>query len=160
MSQSSSQILIRHIEAHETHALRQEILRPAQRLEEMVFDFDEAPETVHFGAFVGETGPMGVASIYQRPAEAKWGAAHPLICSLGAWQLRGMATQTGIRGSGAGGELLQRCLAHATSRGGRVFWCNARTTVTGFYERYGLLRFGEPYDVPHAGPHAFMFTPL
>lgn len=160
MSQSNIPVVIKEIKAHETHALRQEILRPSQRIEEMVFDFDEAQETVHFGAFVGEKGPAGIASIYRRPAEAKWGGAHPLVCSVDAWQLRGMATQASIRGSGAGGILLEKCLAHAKSRGGKVLWCNARTTVTGFYERYGLVRFGEPYEVPMAGPHAFMFVPL
>jgi L-Ala-D/L-Glu epimerase len=72
-----------------------------------------------------------------------------------------MATDPRYRGCGAGGALVESCLAHAAricgigARG--VFWCNARTNVQGFYERYGLRMAGQPYDIPTVGPHIFMW---
>jgi len=151
-----------------TRPLRQRVLRPHQRVEDLFFDGDDDVATMHFGAFLNVDSPgalpvqepIGIASMYNKPAPEKWAAAGRGITGPAAWQLRGMATSPEHRGTGAGGLLLQACLAWAREHQGSIFWCNARVGVRGFYERYGLAVHGEPYDMPGIGPHVFMWLPL
>jgi predicted GNAT family N-acyltransferase len=67
-----------------------------------------------------------------------------------------MATLPSQRGRGLGAELLASCLTHAREHGGRRVWCNARTPVLGFYERFGFAADGEEFDIPDLGPHVVM----
>ncbi|MBI1189791.1 MAG: GNAT family N-acetyltransferase [Tepidisphaera sp.] len=143
---------VRRVEAERTWALRQRILRPQQTVAEMNFpgDFDET--TAHFGGFVGEE-LLGVASVYLK-ANAMFEAARR------QWQLRGMATADAGRGCGLGGLILDACLSHARDSGGGLLWCNARTPVLGFYERYGLRVVSEEFTPPGLGPHRVMVVDL
>ena len=34
-----------------------------------------------------------------------------------------------------------------------IFWCNARVTAFGFYEKMGFTILGEAFDIPNLGPH-------
>ncbi len=152
--------MIRPVTHLETRPLRRKVLRPHQQEHELFFPGDDAPDTVHFGAFSGGGGLVGVASVYRKPAEPSRAEVAPHLVGPNAWQLRGMATDPSVRGAGFGGQLLEACLHHARDRGGLAFWCNARTTVLAFYERYGLTVVGEPYDLPGIGPHVWMWRSL
>ncbi len=124
--------------------LRHLLLRPHQPPEELVYPGDDAPDTLHLGAFEGDR-LVGIASICR---EAPPGADEP-----DAWRIRGMATVPELRGAGVGGRLLEECVAHARSRGAVMVWCNGRVGAVAFYERHGFEAVRGPFDVPPIGPH-------
>ena len=135
---------IRAVEAADVRELRRALLRPHQKVEELVYPGDDHPQALHLGGF--RHGKMvGIVSITPRPL--------PGHSERAAWQLRGMAVDHGHRGYGLGGMLLHRCLEHAVAHGGRLVWCNARAGAFGFYERYGFHRDGDPFELPDTGPH-------
>ena len=135
----------------EVRVLRQRLLRPHQRAQELVFDGDDDPDTLHAGAFRGDR-LVAVASIARDVSDDAPGP--------NAWRVRGMATEDRDRGTGLGRAVLGRCLEHARERGGRVVWCNARTGAIGFYERLGFEVVSEVFDVPVIGPHVRMARPI
>lgn len=135
------------IVAAATRPVRRAILRPTQAEHELVYPGDDAPDTLHAGAFEEER-LVGIASIYR---EARAGSN-----DAGAWRLRGMATLPDVRGRGYGAALLRLCIEYAAARGGRVAWCNARTSAAGFYEALGFVREGEAFELPGIGPHFVM----
>ena len=142
---------IRPIASADTHALRHSLLRPHRTLAEMDYPGDNAPETLHLGAFLGDRH-VGIASIYRE--------APPDTSDSGAFRLRGMATLPELRGAGVGGHLLDACLAAARDAGGSYFWCNARVRAEAFYRRHGLEPRGAVFELPGFGPHVFMDTKL
>ncbi|HEU4973883.1 MAG TPA: HAD-IA family hydrolase [Baekduia sp.] len=139
------------VDAHATWPLRQAVLRPHQRVDDMALPGDDAPGAGHFGAFDGGA-LVGVATVAPGP--------HPRDRRDGDWRVRGMATAPDVRGRGAGGLLLQACLRHVRAHGGRRVWCNARAGVVGFYRRAGFAAEGEPFDLPDIGPHRLMALEL
>lgn len=141
-------IEVRAISAAETRPLRQSVLRPTQRPDELVYAGDDDVETLHAGAFV-EGRLAGIASICREPPPGERDA--------GAWRLRGMATTPERRRSGLGRRLLDACFAHVAARGGTRVWCNARVTAADFYLAYGFVVLGEPFELPHIGPHYLMW---
>lgn len=74
-----------------------------------------------------------------------------------AWQLRGMATETGFQSKGFGGNLLV-CAESAIVKNSNVqrFWCNARVPAIPFYQKHGWKIDSEEFDIPTAGPHRKM----
>src|SRR5262249_28080160 len=142
---------IRPIAAAETRPLRRSVLRPPQTEAELVYPGDDAPATLHLGAFLGAS-LVGVASLYREPPPGESGA--------GDWRLRGMAVAPELRGTGAGARLLERCLDHARAAGGTRLWCNARTPAPGVYRRHRLVTRGDEFDIPGIGPHFFMWRAL
>lgn len=135
------------VPAEDVRVLRQCLLRPHQRVDELVYDGDDDPDTLHAGAFVGDR-LVAVASV--APDESDDAPAPK------AWRLRGMATVEDLRATGLGRAVLERCLAHAHERGALLVWCNARTGAIGFYERLGFEVVSEVFDVPVTGPHVRM----
>jgi GNAT superfamily N-acetyltransferase len=138
---------IRPISAAETRPLRQRILRPHQTEAELVHAGDDAPDTLHLGAFSGAR-LVGVASIHREPP--------PGTASDTAWRLRGMAVEASERRRGCGRSLVAACLAHAALHGGTVMWCNARIGALAFYESQGFSKLGNPFELPKIGVHYFM----
>ena len=110
---------------------------------------DDDPETFHLAARDDEGRVLGVVRFHPAPCPWRPDAGAP-------WQLRGMATDAAVRGSGAGRALVAEGLAQITARGGDLVWCNARVTAAGFYERMGFTVVTEPFEVPGIGPHVGM----
>lgn len=144
---------IRAITAGETIAIRWPVLRPGFPRESAIFDGDDAPGTLHFGAYDGGT-LVGVASIYLVPCPVNI-AAQPDASP--AWQLRGMATLPEVRGAGFGKALLDACVSAARENGAAILWCNARTSAADFYAKNGWQIVGEEFDIPTVGPHFRMW---
>ncbi|WP_407761234.1 GNAT family N-acetyltransferase [Archangium sp.] len=142
---------LRPIPAAETRYLRHVVLRPHQRPEELVYPGDDAPDTVHFGLYVGGK-QYGVASLYRE--------SQPASRATTEWRLRGMAVLAPDQGRGFGAALLQACIDHAARQGGSRLWCNARTTAAGFYRRLGFAVEGSEFELPGIGPHYVMWRPL
>jgi GNAT superfamily N-acetyltransferase len=145
------QPVIRRISAAETRPLRQAVLRPHQRVEELVYRGDDSPEAAHFGAFL-DAELVGIASVYREPPH---GEPDPR-----AWRLRGMAVVPRVQRKGIGGLLLRACIDHAKQHGATMLWFNARTPAVPFYEAHGFRIRGEEFELPDIGPHYFMWAKL
>lgn len=148
---NSDQFYIKKISAGETRNLRQLTLRQHQPAEELVYPGDDSKETVHFGLFC-EDELAGIASIYKDNMK---GNDEPE-----SWRLRGMATSEKFRGKGFGKELMETCLNHIKEHGGKLLWCNARTTAEKFYEKFGMKRKGDVFYPEDLGPHVVMVMTL
>lgn len=142
---------IRPITPEETRPIRQQVLRPHQRIEELNYPGDSDLQSLHVGAFV-DGKMVGIASVYQQPPE---GSDDPK-----AWRLRGMATVPEVRGDGYGGKLLMACIRYVAVQGGGWLWCNGRTNVAGFYQRYGFQIEGDVVEIPGTGPHYYLWRPV
>jgi predicted GNAT family N-acyltransferase len=139
-------VTVDEVPAAETYDLRGSVLRPDGG--EITWAGDEDPATFHLAARSDDGRIVGVVRF--SPAPCPWrDAAEP-------WQLRGMATDPAVRGSGAGRALLVDGLARVAARGGDLVWCDARVTAAGFYEGHGFTVVTEPYDKPGIGPHVGM----
>jgi GNAT superfamily N-acetyltransferase len=144
------------VTADAVRPLRQAVLRPHQRPEDLVWPGDDVPGALHLGARDGGGGGgetlVGVVSIAPE--------AHPLDPRPGDWRIRGMATAPELRGRGIGAALLQACLEHARRHGGTRAWCSARTSAAGFYARAGFVTESDVFDKPGIGPHVVMSVGL
>jgi predicted GNAT family N-acyltransferase len=138
---------IKEIASSDTLNLRQMNLRREQKAEELVFPGDSDSSTVHFGIFY-EGELCGIASIYNEPMKDETNDY--------SWRLRGMATNEEVRGLGFGMELMYKCISHVKLNKGRIFWCNARTSAEGFYEKFGMKRKGEVFYPEGLGEHVVM----
>jgi GNAT superfamily N-acetyltransferase len=128
-----TKIGIRRITAAETRALRQQVLRPKQRPEEQVYPNDDAPDTLHAGAFRDGT-LVGIATVFR---DVPPGEPNPR-----AWRLRGMAVLPEMQRQGVGRALVEFCVEHIRAQGGEVLWCNGRTSARAFYESAGFRATG------------------
>ena len=125
--------------------LRQRVLRPGRPPETAYYAGDELPTTRHFAAFDGDT-LVGCATFMVSTWEGE-----------PAWQLRGMATDASVQGRGVGRTLLAAATAALTAESGvPLFWCNARTTALGFYERQGWRVTSAEFVIEGIGPHVKM----
>ena len=142
--------------------LRAAVLRPGLPLAESVYPDDE--RATHLAAIDDAGAVVGCVTVFARqwPTELAPGlpelpAPHPGV----AWQLRGMATEESVRGTGLGGRLLVAALEAARDGGADWLWCNARTHALGFYARYGFAVGEAEYPSgPHHVPHHRAWIPL
>ena len=141
---------VEEVPAEVTYALRGAVLRPNGG--EIVWAGDEDPRTFHLAARSADGAVIGVVRF--SPAPCPWREA------TAPWQLRGMATDATVRGSGAGRALVDDGLTRIAARGGDLVWCDARVTAAGFYERMGFAVVTEPFDKPGIGPHLGMVKDL
>ena len=145
-------IIVEEVPAASTRPLRHAVLRPNQPMDACIYPGDDDPKSTHFaayqGASPGEESIVGVASLYAQGLDEQ--------PEDGSWRLRGMATREQVRGKGYGSALAEACIRHVREQGGYRLWCNGRTTVLGFYSRFGFAPRGEEFDIPGLGPHYVM----
>jgi predicted GNAT family N-acyltransferase len=145
-----SSVTVDEVPAEVTYDLRGAVLRPNGG--EIIWAGDEDPATFHLAASIDDR-VVGVVRF--SPAPCPW---RPL--ARAAWQLRGMATEAAVRGSGAGRAMVEDGLRRVAERGGDVVWCDARVSAVGFYERMGFTVVTDEYDKPGIGPHVGMVVEL
>lgn len=148
MTADPTSVTVGEVAAEETYPLRQAVLRPNGG--DVVWAGDEDPATFHLAARTPDGRIVGVVRF--SPAACPWRA------SGSPWQLRGMATDATVRGSGAGRTLVAAGLDAVAARGADLLWCDARVAAVGFYERMGFEVVTEPYDKPGIGPHLGMLV--
>lgn len=125
---------IHRIHWQDTLPLRHAVLWPDRPPEFCHVEGDEG--AWHFGAFVPE-GLVSVASIYPEGRSAR---------------LRKFATAGEFQRRGIGTRMLEHILAELNDHGIERFWCDARESALGFYERFGMRPEGERFhkgDVPY-----------
>ena len=142
---------VEEVPAEVTYALRAAVLRPDGG--EIVWAGDEDPGTFHLAARDAGGPVIGVVRFSPAPCPWRSDARAP-------WQLRGMATDPAVRGSGAGRALVDDGVNRLIARGGDLLWCDARVSAAGFYERMGFAVVTEPFDKPGIGPHVGMCKDL
>lgn len=126
---------IQNITWQDTIAIRHRVLWPG---ESPAFCQVEGDETAwHFGVFLnGEL--VSVASVFSDGDGAR---------------LRKFATLTECQGKGIGSALLRHVLTVVQEAGFTHFWCDARESASGFYQKFGLRTEGCVFykgDVPYS----------
>jgi GNAT superfamily N-acetyltransferase len=125
--------------------LRHQVLRQGLPREAALFDGDNNPSSLHFGAFDGHR-LVGCVTLHASRWEEQ-----------SAWQLRGMAVAPEYRKAGVGGALLRVAEDHLSTDGKtRMLWCNARVPAAAFYQKFGWQIVSEVFEIPTAGPHVRM----
>lgn len=145
---------VRDVPAADVWPIRHKVLRRGQPVFLCSYAEDYRPGARHFAALhCGR--PVGAASVYHEDPPTEF-VVQGLTRGRG-WRLRGMATIDEIRGTGAGSALLRTALTHAVLAGAEAVWCNARTSVAGFYRKHGFHTLGQEFELPGIGPHQFMY---
>lgn len=144
---SSGGVSVDEVPAEVTYDLRGAVLRPNGG--EITWAGDEDADTFHLAARAAGGAVLGVVRF--SPAPCPW---QPL--AVAPWQLRGMATDATVRGSGAGRALVEDGLRRVAARGGDLVWCDARVSAEGFYERMGFAVVTDEFDKPGIGAHVGM----
>jgi predicted GNAT family N-acyltransferase len=129
------------LDAAQTYDLRRRVLRNGDPAATVGFDGDHVPTTVHLGV-VRLAGPrageiVATSTWWQTPFEPEPGAR--------AVQLRGMATEPELQGSGLGGMLIEAGLVAMNDNDIEVVWARARSTALGFYLAHGFVAVGDEF---------------
>ena len=130
-------------EANALRNLRKRVLYPGLPETKAFYPGDET--AAHIGAFDDSGTLVGIASLFTKED--------------GTIQLRGMATDEAVRGTGTGGDIVRFAEDYARKNGATGLWCNARLRAVGFYERCGWQTEGEEFHIPDVGPHFIMVSP-
>lgn len=111
---------IRIITVEEALPIRHRVLWPSKPLSFCKVDGDEA--ATHYGIYLNDV-LVTIASIYIDNRVAR---------------LRKFATLEGFQGRGIGSQLITHVLAELKKTDVEYFWCDARKTAVGFYNKFGL----------------------
>lgn len=147
-------LTIEAVEPERTYLLRQSVLRPHQRIDEMSLLGGADGDAAVMAAVTGAGEVIGTAAVMPEAAPA--GLA-PMLPPGPAWRLRSMATRADVQGGGIGRVVLDAALDHVAERGGAGVWCNARVRAVAFYERAGFRTFGDTWNEEHIGLHVRMW---
>jgi ribosomal protein S18 acetylase RimI-like enzyme len=128
---------IHTISPSQVQDFRYHVLQPDDKAHS-VYKFDDAPKTLHLGAFVGDE-LVSIATICRQPM--------PNSEESSEWRLRGMATKDTFRRQGLGRQLAENCLAYALSEGGSLVWCYSRQSAVSFYRSLGFKEEGAPFSL-------------
>ena len=122
-----SQLNIQNITPEQTLLLRQQVLWPAAPIEDCRLPEDD--QGWHLGAFYQQE-LVCVASVFIDQQQAR---------------LRKFATLPAYQGQGIGQKVLTHLLAELNQQAVTQFWCDARETAMGFYQRFGMQVQGERF---------------
>lgn len=128
--------------AEGTHPLRLAVLRFDTPTKVVEFPEDRWPGTRHLGITL-HGSLVGVSTWVPRALEARPGL-----------QLRGMAVDRSLQGTGVGGVLLEEGVARMAAQGHRLVWARARDAALSFYQRHGFEVEGDGFvdeatQLPH-----------
>jgi len=142
IEQQGERYKLRRATHEEVIDLRHRVLRAGLPRESAIFDGDTFPNTVHVIASKNNQ-IVACATFLLNTYENR-----------PAWQLRGMAVDETVRGTGIGAALLQFGIQMLLEISPVCeFWCNAREPAVKFYERQGWKIVSDRFEVPTADPH-------
>ncbi len=131
----NNQQQIKQITWQQTIPIRHQVLWPNKPPEFCHIEGDN--DGWHFGYYIDHQ-LVGVASIYPSTSDL-------INTPTRSARLRKFATLASLQGQGIGTKLLEHIILLLKARGITHFWCDARETATGFYERFGMRREGERF---------------
>lgn len=137
-------LVITPIAPRDTLALRHALLRPHLTPDTCNYPGDDAPDTVHLGACVGDDR-VGIVSLYRESL--------PGSKVRHGYRFRALAVVEALRGKGYGRALLAAVEREAQARGAAYLWANARVAAIDFYRRAGYAVGDEEFIVAGVGPH-------
>ena len=127
------------VEAADTYHLRRRVLLVPPR--PLALEGDELPGTFHLAAY-DDDRMVGVATFTATDEGV---------------QLRGMAVDPALQGTGVGRLLVEAGVERLRTAGVTRMWCNARDTAVPFYERLGWTATGPGFMHAESGlPHTPM----
>jgi len=125
---------IKRISWQQTLEIRQKVLWPNKSALSSKIKDDEIAN--HYGVFINNK-LVCVASIFIKNTTAR---------------LRKFATLTEYQGQGIGSKLLHHIIEQLTKHNVTVFWCDARKTAVGIYQKFNMniegnefMKSGMPY---------------
>lgn len=134
--------LARRCDLDEIIGLRHRVLRPGLSIDTARFAEDNLMSTLHYGFF------------HQSELCVCLTLLTSTLDGREAWQLRGMATDSGVQGLGFGSKLINFAVNDALQEGfSNIFWCNARLAAVPFYKKNGWEVISPLFEVPIFGPH-------
>ena len=140
-----STLRINQITADLTEELRHLVLWPDKPLDYVRLDEDK--NGYHFGAFVpGRDKPVAVISVFFEPIPSVGSNDRTASGDHGTTvRFRKFACHPEFQGQGIGTSLLRYAASYCTSKGATVFWCDARLSSSQWYEKRGLVPFGDTF---------------
>ena len=132
--------------------LRIRVLRKGTPSSNPSYVEDDDPSTVHLGVR-NDIGVIAVSSWIDRP--------YPVEPTLRAVQLKGMAIDENLQGSGIGRLILNAGETRATERGAVIVWARARDAAMDFYVKCGYRMVGDMFMDDATGlPHHIVMKRL
>jgi len=113
-------IQIEQIRHDLTWRIRHEAMYPDEPYDTIKLKDD--PNGIHFGLFANDQ-LVTVISIFEEGS---------------VYQFRKFATLPAAQGKGYGSRMLQHIIAYVSSMGATKLWCNARTSASPFYLKFGF----------------------
>ena len=136
---------VRRVELADIMSLRVKVLRKGTPSTHCNYPEDLFADVVHL-AIVEDHVPIATSTWFSKECPERPGVA--------AVQLKGMAVDDALQGSGLGALLVATGLDLARSRRAQLVWARARDSALGFYERLGFTAEGEGFvDEPTGMPH-------
>ncbi len=143
---------VRIVTETQTRELRRAVLRPHLGPDDPL-PGDDMPQGVHFAALDEDGTVVCTCFVYPDPC--------PWLPGRAAVHLRQMATLPTRRGEGHGRAVVEAAAHYAAGTGAQVFWCYARETAIGFYQRAGFAVHGGVFtDAQHTIAHRRMWREL
>jgi GNAT superfamily N-acetyltransferase len=126
-------------------ALRVKVLRKDTPVTHCNYPEDTYEDVIHLGV-KNQNTVVGTSSWFRKEC--------PNLAGESALQLKGMAVDESLQGTGVGVQMIAAGLSLATERGVSVIWARARDSALGFYLRCGFTEIGPGYvDEPTGMPH-------
>ncbi|MCF2528535.1 GNAT family N-acetyltransferase [Yinghuangia soli] len=141
---------IERVPVEEIFELRWSVLREGLPKETAVYPEDAPADTFHIAAYDADDRVAGCVTFFPEEFEGAPGVP--------AYRFRGMASAPDVRGQGYGAAVLKAGLAEVAARGGKLAWCNGRTSARGFYEHLGFEAVGEEFTTPPTHVPHYVFT--
>ena len=142
---------VKKINAEETYAVRQKVLRAGKPIETCYFDGDHDGSTAHFGC-IEKQAIIAVVSVFK--CKSNYFEDHT------QYQVRGMAVLEIFQKKGFGEQLLNAAEAFCIQEKANLIWFNARETAVLFYKKAGYEVFGAAFTIPSVGIHFVMFKKI
>ena len=108
---------------------------------------DEDKHGYHFGAFVpSHDKPVAVISVFFEPILPFGANDRTASGNHGtSARFRKFACHPEFQGQGIGTSLMRYAASYCSSKGATVFWCDARLSSGQWYEKRGLVPFGNTF---------------
>lgn len=125
---SNPEFRVARVDAASLYELRRRILRGNDPQKNVADPHDDDPTSLHFGGFLHDRVVVSASFFLSISA---------LGDEFGTYQLRYMATDVDVQGSGYGALVLAQATTTLRAMGVRQIWANARDTALGFYSSVG-----------------------
>ncbi|MFZ9074807.1 MAG: GNAT family N-acetyltransferase [Flavobacteriaceae bacterium] len=136
---------ITQITAEDTYPLRHTLLRKGRPLSSCILEGDDAPETIHLGAFF-DNNIIGIGSAFLNPC--------PQYPEKIGVQLRAIAVAPYHQRKGVATQLIQQLLKKIQFQlNPECIWLNARISANLLYLSNGFQPVGDPFEIVPIGTH-------